>query len=345
MVVLDPQSREILAVVGGYAFRAGGFDRTIRAVRQPGSAFKPFLYAAAIASKKFTAASILNDAPDVFEGADAGKDWKPQNYERESYRGPIRLRTALAESVNTVAVKLIAAVGVPPVGELAARCGLVTPIPADAGLTLALGANATTPLELANAYATLAAGGQLAETRLVTAIGDEALPSQTFVTGLSPDVAYVVTSLLRSVVQEGTAKAAGARLKRPLAGKTGTSSNMRDVWFVGYTPDLLAAVWVGFDDQRSLGRHEAGGRTALPIWTAFMEKALAGRPVHDFTQPPGVTVARIDPRTGLLAAPGADGQDEVFLDGTVPEAPPAAAAGEGAAGEVDPDKLLLERVP
>jgi penicillin-binding protein 1A len=120
---------------------------------------------------------------------------------------------------------------------------------------------------------------------------------------------------------------------------------MRDVWFVGYTPDLLAAVWVGFDDQRSLGRHEAGGRTALPIWTAFMEKALAGRPVHDFTQPPGVTVARIDPRTGLLAAPGADGQDEVFLDGTVPEAPPAAAAGEGAAGEVDPDKLLLERVP
>jgi penicillin-binding protein 1A len=336
LVVMDPQTRDVLALVGGYGFRPGGFDRSQRAERQPGSAFKPFVYAAAIDSQRFTAASIVNDSPDVYEGAAGGQDWKPQNYQKESYRGPVRLRAAIAESINTVAVKLVDELTVPTVIDYAARCGILTPVAPDIGLSIALGSNTTKPIELANAYATLAAGGQRGETRLVTAVGDETIPPAPFVAALRPETAYVIVSLLRSVVEEGTAKAAGAKLKRPLAGKTGTSNKMRDTWFVGFSPDLLAAVWVGFDDGRSLGRAEAGARTALPIWTAFMEKALATRPVHDFTQPAGVTVARIDPRSGLLAPAGADALDEVFLDGTVPE--PAASAGGSAA---DADRLLL----
>jgi penicillin-binding protein 1A len=148
----------------------------------------------------------------------------------------------------------------------------------------------------------------------------------------------VMVSLMRSVIDEGTAHPAAARIHRPVAGKTGTTSDLKDGWFVGFTPDLLAAVWVGFDDARKLGKGEAGARTALPIWTEFMAKALATRPARDFVQPPGVVVIQIDPATGLRAAPGAEGIPEVFLDGTAPREV-APTAGE----ETSPDKILLER--
>ena len=174
---------------------------------------------------------------------------------------------------------------------------------------------------------------------LVRAIGAEKLPPPQLAPGLPPEVAYVMVSLMRSVIDEGTARGAiSGKLHRPVAGKTGTSNGQRDAWFVGFTPDLLAAVWVGFDDMKKLGRGEAGGKTAAPIWADFMVKATAGRPTKDFAQPPGIVVQRIDKATGLLAAPGQETNtlDEVFLDGTAPtqQAP--------AAGETSPDKLLLE---
>ena len=335
MVVMIPGTRQILALVGGYDYRPGGFDRSQRAARVPGSAFKPIVYAAAIESRRFTAASIVNDAPDVYDR------WKPQNYEKEEFRGPVRLRTAMAQSINTVAIKVLEQVGIPAVKDLATRVGITSPIADDVGLALALGATTVHPLELANAYATFAAGGLRAAPQLVTRLGDQAIEVAPAVAGLQPDVAYVIVSLMRSVLQEGTAASAGARMRRPAAGKTGTSNGLRDAWFVGFTPDLLAAVWVGFDDQRSLGHGEAGAKTALPIWTEFMAKAVVGQPIRDFVQPPGVVVQRIDKATGLLPPAGkeisADSFDEVFLDGTAPTETAPAPGQEKTA-----DQLLLE---
>jgi penicillin-binding protein 1A len=336
MVVMDPTNREVLALVGGYDYHAGGFDRSWRAQRQPGSAFKPIIYAAAIEARKITAATVINDSPEVYDL------WKPQNYEKEEFRGPVRVRTALADSINTVAIKVLSEVGLDQARAVATRVGIVSPIAPDVGLSLALGSLAVTPLELANVYATFASGGQSARldrSSLVRAIGTEKQPPIQLTPGLPPEVAYVMVSLMRSVVDEGTARGAIAgKLHRPVAGKTGTSNGQRDAWFVGFTPDLLVAVWVGFDDMKKLGRGEAGGKTAAPIWADFMVKATAGRPTKDFTQPPGVVVQRIDKATGLLAAPGQETGtlDEVFLDGTAPtqQAP--------AAGEASPDKLLLE---
>ncbi|HEY4395783.1 MAG TPA: PBP1A family penicillin-binding protein, partial [Polyangia bacterium] len=337
MVVLDPATHEILALVGGYDFHSGGFDRSLRANRQPGSAFKPIVYATAIEAKKITPATRINDAPEVYDL------WKPQNYEKEEFRGPVRVRTALADSINTVAIKVLSDVGIDQVRNVAARVGITSPIAPDVGLSLALGSLTVTPLELANAYATFADGGQAAKldrASLVSAIGAEKVPPPQLQPGLPPDVAYVMVSLMRSVIDEGTARSAVAgKLHRPAAGKTGTSNGQRDAWFVGFTPDLLAAVWVGFDDMKKLGRGEAGGKTAAPIWADFMVKATAGKPTKDFAQPPGVVVQRIDKATGLLAAPGQESGtlDEVFLDGTAPTER-APAAGE----EQSPDKLLLQ---
>ena len=336
MVVMNPITRHVLALVGGYDFRPGGFDRSQRASRLPGSAFKPIIYAAAIESRKFTAASILNDAPDVYDR------WKPQNYEKESFRGPVRLRVALAHSINTVAIKVLEQVGVNAARDMATRVGITTPITDDMGLALALGANNVHPLELANAYASFASGGVRSSPQVVTKIAETAIEVPPPAAAMAPDVAYVTVSMMRSVVQEGTAAAVANRLRRPAAGKTGTSNGSRDAWFVGFTPELLAAVWVGFDDQRKLGKGEAGGKTALPIWIDFMTKALAGQPIRDFAQPPGVVIQRIDKATGLLPSPGTETGpntiDEVFLDGTIPTETAPAPGQEASA-----DQLLLEQ--
>jgi penicillin-binding protein 1A len=333
MVVLDPQTREVLALVGGYDYRPGAFDRSQRAQRQPGSAFKPVVYAAAIESRRITPATIINDSPEVYAL------WKPQNYEKEEFRGPVRVRTALAHSINTVAIKVLSEVGIPQARAVAVRVGVTSPLPEDLGLAMALGAMTVTPIELANVYATFASGGMRGETAMIRAVGSEKVAVMAPAPGLPPEVAYVMTSLMRSVIDEGTAHAAAGKLRRPAAGKTGTSNGQRDAWFVGYTPDLLAAVWVGFDDMRKLGKGEAGGKTALPIWLDFMTKALAGKPTKDFTPPPGVVIQRIDKTTGLLAATGQEANtlDEVFLDGTAPTEQ-APAAGE----ESSADKLLMQ---
>jgi penicillin-binding protein 1A len=337
MVVLEPSTREVLALVGGYDYHPGSFDRAERAHRQPGSSFKPIYYAAAVESRRITPATIINDSPDVYG------DWKPDNYEKEEYRGPVRIRTALAHSINTVSIKILSDLGVDPARAFAARIGITSEIKADVGLSLALGALTVTPKEIANAYATFASGGLGGQPVLIRALGNEKQPAPPLQPVLKPEVAYVMTSLMRSVIDEGTAHAAvSGKLRRPAAGKTGTSNRKKDTvdaWFVGYTPDLLAAVWVGFDDGKNLGRGETGGKAAAPIWTDFMVKATNGRPTKDFVQPPGIVVQRIDKTTGLLAAPGQETNtlDEVFVEGTAPTAQ-APVAGE----EASADKLLLQ---
>jgi penicillin-binding protein 1A len=333
-VVIDPRSREVLALVGGYD-AAPGFNRAVDAVRQPGSAFKPIVYALGIKSRRFTPATIVVDAPAVYD------QWKPSNYEAWRYEGQIRLRHALAKSINLVAVRVIEEVSPQETVGFARELGITSEL--DPSLALSLGASDVKLIELVNVYATFAAGGRWEAPRIVARIvgpGGEAVallapePARDVMT---PAEAYVLTSMLTSVVSDGTA-AAAQRLRRPVAGKTGTSNEARDAWFVGYSPSVVAGVWVGFDDRRSLGRRESGTRSALPAWIAIMRAASGDRPAVDFPVPSGVVTARIDPESGLLAWEGAENAvDEVFLEGTAPTEsarPPDVA---------DPDTFLMEQ--
>jgi len=326
MVVMEPRSGEVLALVGGYDFVPGSFDRAVAARRQPGSAFKPFVYAAALDSGKYTPATIVDDAPVVIGG------WEPKNFEG-TYRGPVRLRLGLAHSINTVAARLIDAVGVEPVRKLAASMGIGTPLGED--LSLALGTSEVRPIDLATAYCAIDNGGMRVEPRYITRIGKEPTRPPEPREALRPEVAFVLTSMMQSVVQEGTATRA-RQLRRPVAGKTGTTNGQRDAWFAGFTPQLVAVVWVGFDEPRSLGRHETGGRAALPIWVRFMNAALKGKPKLPFKQPAHVVVQRIDPATGLLAPEGTtDVLEEYFVEGTEPkETAPSP-------DQVNPDTILM----
>jgi penicillin-binding protein 1A len=334
VVVIEPRSRAVLALVGGYA-ALSGFNRATQAIRQPGSTFKPIVYARAIQSRRFTAASMVVDAPAVYD------EWKPRNYEQWNYQGAVRLREALARSINMVAIRVVEDIGVHDVAEFARQDGITTKLEED--MALALGASGVRPLELANAYATFAAGGRWAPTRIVTRIvapdGTPVplQPDEPARDVMTPDEAYVITSMLRSVVTEGTGIPA-QRLERPVAGKTGTSNEAHDAWFVGYSPSIVAGVWVGFDDQRSIGKRESGTRTALPIWIDVMEAADQTPKDTDFAVPSGVIVARIDPASGLLAYEGQeDAFEEVFLTGTAPREvarPPDVA---------DPNRFLMEQ--
>jgi penicillin-binding protein 1A len=309
LVALDARTREVLALVGSAEALVGGLDRATKAHRQPGSSFKPFLYSYALHSRRFTPASILELAADP-----KGDSGAPR---RES------VRTALARSDNAAAEKLIEEVGAANVVEWAHALGIESPLGATP--SLALGAYEVTPYEMANAFATFAAGGTVEPPRLIAKIGgtgDRAVPlpprpPQRRV--MQPEEAYLITSLMKSVVEQGTARRA-TTLKRPLAGKTGTTNDAKDAWFAGFSTDIVATVWVGYDDALPLGWGEAGAATALPIWIDFMRAAHEHRAPTEFPRPSSVVVARIDPATGLLAYPGqADPVDEEFLDGTVPD--------------------------
>jgi penicillin-binding protein 1A len=315
IVVIEPRSRHVLALVGSFA-AVSGFNRATQAIRQPGSAFKPIVYARAIQSQRFTAASIVVDAPAVYE------EWKPRNYEQWNYQGAVRLRQALARSINMVAIRVIEDVGVHDVAEFARQDGITTKLEED--MALALGASGVRPIELTNAYATFAAGGRWAPTRIVSKIVApdgtrvQLPPGEPARDVMTPSEAYVMTSMLRSVVTEGTGSPA-QRLERAVVGKTGTSNEARDAWFVGYSPSVVAGVWVGFDDSRSLGKRETGTRTALPVWIDVMDAADRTPKETDFAMPSGVTRTRVDPASGLLAYEGQeDAFDEVFLTGTAP---------------------------
>ncbi|MCB9562097.1 MAG: PBP1A family penicillin-binding protein [Kofleriaceae bacterium] len=309
VVVMDVRTRKVLALVGGFDVKPGGFNRATQAHRQPGSSFKPFVYATGLALGAVTAASIINDAPEVYDL------WKPKNY-ASKFEGPVRLRYALAKSINTVAIRVCSQVSPGAVVATAHAMGIESELPEH--LSLALGSGEVTPLELTNAFATFAAGGRYQPPQIIEAIDGHTRPGPEPVQALKPEVAYVVVDMMRSVVEEGTATKARS-LKIPLAGKTGTSNDSRDAWFVGMTPDYVIGVWVGHDDNRPLGSHETGGHTALPV---FVDTMKALKPAaKKFTRPPGVTEARIDKATGKLAPDGApDGSSytEVFLDGTVP---------------------------
>ncbi len=314
-VVIDPRSRDVLALVSGDTAEYG-FNRALHAVRQPGSTWKPITYALAIDSGKFTPASMVLDAPEVFD------KWRPSNYETWSFAGAVRLREALAQSINLIAVRVMTEMTPVAVVDFARKLGITTAL--DPSLALALGASGVRPIELVNAYASFAAGGRFAPHRIVRAIydshgrsvklGKPAPASQV----LRPAAAYVLTSMLQSVVQSGTAQAA-KKLERPTAGKTGTSNDARDAWFVGYTSELVAGVWVGYDDHRPLGKGESGAKSALPIWIDFMRSATKGRPAVAFPVPAGVEHVAIDPASGLRAYAGMPGaMDEVFVEGTAP---------------------------
>lgn len=316
VVLLDARTREVLAHVGGYEAVPLGFDRATSAARQPGSAFKPLVYSAALNTRRFTPATILYDTPEVFER------WRPRNFETWEYRGPVRLREALAQSINIAAVKLLSEVGVESAVAYAHALGIESDLTPT--LSLALGASEVSPVELANAYAVFASGGTSQPTLLVKRIRDargrevRLAPERPAQRVIGQDEAYLITSLLTSVVDHGTGRAA-RRLGRTVAGKTGTSNDARDAWFVGYTPDLVACVWVGFDDHSPLGPGESGARSALPIWIDVVTAAEANRPPARFAVPAGIVTARIDPASGLLAYDGLAGAiTEQFLDGTEP---------------------------
>jgi penicillin-binding protein 1A len=334
VVVIEPRSRHVLALVGSFA-AISGFNRATQAIRQPGSTFKPIVYARAIQSRRFTAASLVVDAPAVYE------EWKPRNYEQWNYQGAVRLRQALARSINMVAIRVVEDIGVHDVAEFARQDGITTKLEED--MALALGASGVKPIELANAYATFAAGGRWAPTLIVSKIVApdgtrvQLQPGEPARDVMTPSEAYVMTSMLRSVVTEGTGSPA-QRLERAVVGKTGTSNEARDAWFVGYSPSVVAGVWVGFDDSRSLGKRETGTRTALPIWIDVMGAADKTPKETDFAMPSGVTRALIDPASGLLAYEGQeDAFEEVFLTGTAPvdvARPPDVA---------DPNLFLMEQ--
>ncbi len=320
-VAIDPLSRRVLALVGGSDFEASKFDRAVQAHRQPGSAFKPIVYAAALGSGKVTLASVMLDTPELVRDPDTGAVWKPVNDEGD-FEGPITLRQALAESKNTVAVKLMLAAGAGPVIDLAHQLGIVSELPHTP--TLALGAGEVSLLELTNAYATFDDLGKMAPPLLVTRVLDRTgkLLERHDIQGeqvLRPEVAYIMTDLLQSVITDERGTGHRARdLPGPLAGKTGTSTDPRDAWFVGYSRDLVAGAWVGFDDDRPLGR-EQGATAALPVWMGFMGKALKLRPPGPFPVPSQVVFARVDASTGKLAAPNdAQARNEPFIPGTAP---------------------------
>ena len=317
LVALDVRTGQILALVGSYEGQANALDRATQSRRQPGSTFKPIVYSCALHSRRFTAATLLDPTPDVFEGG-----YRPSNFEGWQGRDLLRLREAVAYSVNVAAVRVLRDIGPATVVPWAHDLGIDSTLKPD--LSMALGSYEVRPLELAAAYTTFAAGGVWQEPTLVLRIvgpdGKEVvLPSPRPPRRVLDDAeAYLVTSLLTSVVDHGTAARAKS-LGRPLAGKTGTSNGPKDTWFAGYSTDVTAVAWIGYDDGRTLGHGEQGAVTALPAWISFMRQATEGHPRVDFSRPPGLATVTIDKRTGKLAYPDdPDTMDEVFLAGTEP---------------------------
>ncbi len=329
VVIIDVKTRRLRALIGGYDQALAGFNRATMAKRQAGSTFKPFVYAAAIDSGDFTAASIVNDAPEVYDL------WKPENYKKGAFAGPVRLRHALNKSINTVAIRVAHDIGPKRVSEVAHALGIVSKLPD--GLSLALGSGEVTPLELTNAFASFAAAGQYVPPWSIESVGDEASVASPGTQALRPEVAHIIVDMMRTVMTKGTGAKASS-LGQELAGKTGTSNNARDAWFVGMSPDVVVGVWVGFDDFRQeLGSREGGSRTALPVFIDIM-KELGSRSKR-FSRPPGLQVMRIDEASGLLAADGAatGSYEEVFLEGSAPtEVAPTA-------GEVGAEDAILDQ--
>ena len=303
MVVMNPQTGAILALNGGYDFDMSSFNRALQAERQPGSSFKPFLYSAALA-KGYTLSSVINDAPIMIRDSGENTWWRPENDTLQFY-GPTRLRVALAESRNLVSIRLLRAIGIPYTLDYLQKFGF-DPNQLPHALSMALGSGVITPMQIASSYAIFANGGYQVSPFFIQKITDQSnkvlyeAQKPELKQVITPQNAYLMTQAMQSVIQTGTAKAALA-LKRPdLAGKTGTTNNQVDAWFSGFNSNLLATVWVGYDNsEQSL--HEYGAQAALPIWMQFMKNALVGQPLATMQQPPNIVSERIDVKTGLVA--------------------------------------------
>jgi len=349
LLSIDNTSGDVIALIGGYDFGRSEFDRAVQAARQPGSAFKPFIYGAAL-TRGFTPVSIVVDRPVVYTDPVSGFVWAPRNYGRRFY-GPMTMRDALKKSINNATVHLFRDLGVRYVIDYARRLGIQSPLSAD--LSLALGSSSVTLLELTRAYAVYPRGGTRVIPRFIERVLDrdgqelladaplgpvpppvlrpllaegevgeesypdsEILPTQQLI---SPADAYLMSDLLRAVVTEGTGQRL-RRLGRTLAGKTGTTDNYTDAWFMGFSPELTTGVWVGHDDNQRLGWGETGARAALPIWGDFMKAALAPYPQQDFEVPENIEFQRVDRSSGLIAdANTQDAYFQPFLAGTAPE--------------------------
>jgi penicillin-binding protein 1A len=343
IIAMDPHTGRVLAMQGGWAGDGQGYNRATQAQRQPGSAFKPFVYFSALEAG-FTPATLILDAPFVFEDR-PGNIWAPKNYDGE-FHGPTPLRVGLEKSRNLMTVRLAAYLGMARVVEAAKRFGVADDMPPL--LSASLGSLETTPARLTGAYAVFANGGRAVAPTVIDRVQDRdgrtifrhdargcvrcgplvdwgpgqaapVLPDDRAQVA-DPVTAYQITSILEGVVQRGTgARLARAFPGRPLAGKTGTTNESRDTWFIGYTPELVAGVWVGFDAPRSLGKRETGASAALPVFERFMAAALEGRPAVPFRVPTGARRVRVNADTGARAQPG-DGRViwEVFAPGTAP---------------------------
>ncbi len=320
LVAIDPATGDLLAAVGGVDYRKSPYNRAVYAKRQPGSAIKPLLYAFAL-EQGATAGDLWDDTPVSYPRGN-GQTWRPLNYDGRRH-GVLSLRQALATSNNVIAVKLLDTVGAPAFADFAATVGLPLRPPPD--LSMALGTDEVTLHDLVLAYAPLDNGGNRVQSRSIIRIYDtyrhtwrEEPVHSTPV--LSPASAFITTQMMRDVLTTGTAKVLRRFARRyPAAGKTGTTSDYHDAWFIGYTPHLMAGVWVGYDQPRSGGRGFTGGAIAAPIWERFMLPALAGKPITDFAKPDTVLTVSIDPATGLLAAPDCPRRrTEFYAAGTEP---------------------------
>ena len=346
LICSDPRTGYVKAIVGGRDFGESQFNRAVYSRRQPGSAFKPFIYAAAL-EKGYTPSTILMDSPIEYTDHDGGTYWAPKNYDKD-FKGPITFRNALAHSRNVVTVKILEDIGVGFVLKFMKKMGVESPIKRD--LSIALGTSGMSMLELTSSFAVFANGGEWVKPifikKIVTMKGEVLEENTPYIEPeeaeeeeeeseetspvfrptpapkeqvISPQNAFIITHLLEGVVQHGTGQRAKI-LGRPIAGKTGTSSDYADAWFIGYTPSILAGVWVGFDDKTSLGKNETGARAALPIWISFMEQALKNTPIESFRAPEKIVLVRVNLETGVPTdSPSPQTILEAFIEGTSPK--------------------------
>jgi penicillin-binding protein 1A len=315
---MDTKTGAVTAMVGGRDFKKSEFNRATQSKRQPGSSFKPFIYTAAF-DKGMTPSTRILDAPIVYEDRSSPDGfWKPKNFDGK-FNGPTTLRTALVQSRNIITIKVLQEIGVDYAAAYAANMGITSSL--SKNLTMALGTSSVTLQEMVRAYGVLANQGKRVVPFFIKKIVDrtgqvfEETPVKSEQV-IDPRIAFISSYVMQDVVESGT----GRRVKsigRPVAAKTGTTDDIRDAWFIGFTPSLVAGVWVGFDQERSLGKQEVGGRAAAPIWLYFMEKAVRGKPVEIFPVPDGIVFIKVDPHTGTPAMRSTQGTIyESFLEGT-----------------------------
>ena len=314
VVAMDPSTGKIRALVGGRDYRDSQFDRAVRARRQPGSLFKPFVYLAAFeGGAPMTAATLVADEPlKIWSG---GREWTPNNLDHQ-FRGPVTVRQALETSLNVPAARVAQEMGPARVSRIARAFGIKSPL---AVPSIALGTSEASVLEMAMGFAALANGGYRVSPTTIddTATGAALIPGPSPVRVVSPESAFIVTHLLRGVMTRGTGGSSWRwGLQHITAGKTGTSDGLRDAWFVGYTRDLVVAVWVGADDRRPIGMQ--GSEIALPIWATVMQSAVRRAPPRPFTPPDGIVMVAVDGKTGQRACNGAPGISEAFREGSEP---------------------------